>query len=219
LNHPSVCTIYAVDDSEGVPVIVMEYLRGRPLSALIGAGALAPAAAVEIGRQVASGMAAAHALGIVHGDLKPQNIIVTDDGPAKILDFGLSRRSELGSVDPLETMSVTASDTGAGLFGTPGYMAPEQTRGEPAGGASDVFAMGVILYEMLTGRRAFPGENVLQVLDQIRDVRPGRLASEVPEAFSSLVRRALARDPAGRDVTMREIADRLPTALQALEVS
>jgi serine/threonine protein kinase len=207
LNHPNVCTIYAVDDSEGVPVIVMEYLVGRPLSTVLEAGPLGLEETRRIGRQVALGMAAAHALGIVHGDLKPANIMLTDQGVAKIMDFGLARREDRAPRGE-ETQLLGMAEAGT-LAGTPHYMSPEQTQGEPASPTSDVFALGVVLYEMLTGRTMFSGNNVLQLFELIRNVDPQRHAGEVPEPFANLLRRVLVADHRQRRLSMQEIAETL----------
>ncbi|MBI4168407.1 MAG: protein kinase [Acidobacteria bacterium] len=207
LSHPNVCTVFGLDESEGVLIIAMEYLAGKPLSKILERRALRPEQAARLGRHVASGMAAAHDKGIVHGDLKPSNIIVTEEGVAKILDFGLARRFR-GRRDPDETAIMGLAETGY-FAGTPSYMSPEQALGEPATTASDVFAFGVVLYEMLTGRRAFVGENILQVFSRIRAVDPGLYAAEVPQPFSRVLRLALVRDPAHRLAKMREIADTL----------
>jgi alkyl hydroperoxide reductase subunit AhpC len=207
LNHPNVCTIFAVDDSEGVPVIAMEYVHGQPLDVLLKAGPLTAARVADLGRQVALGMAAAHGLGIVHGDLKPANLLVTHGGVMKITDFGLSRRAPLPQ-DSEKTLDWVAADEGT-IAGTPAYMSPEQGRGERATPKSDIFSLGAVLYEMLTGRPAFSGENVLQVLDQIRHVAPDRHAAEVPEPFSDILRRSFVREPRERTITMERIAEML----------
>ena len=207
LNHPNVCTIFNVDDSEGVPVIAMEYVDGRPLSSIMTGNALRPDKVAGIGCQIALGVAAAHRLGIVHGDLKPANIMLTSEGTAKITDFGLSRRARL-SGDSQETQPWEFADTGK-IAGTPSYMSPEQSRGEPAMPGSDVFALGVVLYEMLTGTTAFSGDNVLQVLNQIRDVDSSRYADGVPEPFCEILRDSLERDPHQRAITMEAIAGKL----------
>ena len=180
-------------------------------------GTLPVPRAVAIARQVAAGMAAAHAAGVVHGDLKPQNVLVDEADHAKVVDFGLARRVEHEASDPYETIDEDSASDEAGLTGTPGYMAPEQVRGEAITARSDVFAFGAILFELLTGRRAFGGRNLLQVLEAIRNVRPDELAQQVPEPFASIVRRALEPDPAARDLSMQEIADRLRDAVEAVQ--
>ena len=204
LGHPNICTIYSVDDSEGLPVIAMEYLAGQSLAKLIEAGPIPPGRAADIARQIATGMTAAHDAGIVHGDLKPANVFVTDSGTVKVLDFGLSRRAQREK-DPDETTELLGVGSGS-VAGTPSYMSPEQSAGERAEQASDVFSLGATVYEMLTGRRAFGGENVLQVLGKIRSVDADKLASDVPEPFRSIVAQALVRDAARRSITMRGIA-------------
>ncbi|WP_158633313.1 protein kinase domain-containing protein [Tautonia sociabilis] len=210
LNHPNICIIYSVDDAEGVPIIAMEYLDGTRLDRLMAAGGLPVPRAAAIAGQVASGMAAAHEAGVVHGDLKPQNILVDDADRAKIVDFGLARRIR-PTVDPMETADGWGAH-GSGLTGTPGYMAPEQTRGEPSSMASDVFALGCILFELLTGRRTVGGKNVLQVFEAIRTIRPEDLAAQVPPRFAPILLRALAPDPARRTISMREIAEMLASS-------
>jgi alkyl hydroperoxide reductase subunit AhpC len=211
LSHPNICTVFAVEEDEGVPFIAMEHVRGRPLNRVLErGGALAPERAAAIARQVALGMAAAHAHGIVHGDLKPENVMVAEGDLIKILDFGLARRaSKLITLDPDDTVEDTGSQAGEGLFGTPSYMSPEQARGELATAASDVFALGAMLYEMLTGSKAFPGTNLLQVLTRIRAVDPRQLASAVPEPFADLLHHLLAADPTERTITLAEVAERL----------
>jgi serine/threonine protein kinase len=210
LNHPNVCIVYAVDTGEVAPMIIMEYVDGQPLSAVLEKGPLTPARAVGIGRQIALGMAAAHAQGIVHGDLKPANILVTTTDTVKITDFGLARRTR-----PRQSPDETADwrpQEHRGISGTPCYMAPEQGRGEVATLASDVFALGSILFEMVTGRRAIKGDDILEVLRNVDQVNPDRCAAQTPEPFASVLRRALARDPMHRRITMAEIADELASA-------
>lgn len=211
LNHPNICTVFAVDDSLGVPAIAMEFVDGRPLSRVIADGPLDPGRVAVIGRQIAEGMAAAHAHGVVHGDLKPDNVMVAVGDAVKILDFGLSRR-----VVPLPDPDATVPLGGTGSFGltgTPAYLAPERTWGEPATNGSDVFALGLTLHEMLTGRRAFGGTNFLDVLDRIRRIDPEPIAGEVVEPFAGVLRHALQPDPERRDLDMKQIVDALDAAL------
>lgn len=209
LNHLNICTVFAVHDSEGVPIIAMEFVTGRPLSKVLREGALAPDQAASIGRQIALGMAAAHRMGIVHGDLKSANIMLTDQGVVKITDFGLSRR-EQRPPDSEETLFLGLANA-SNVAGTPNYMSPEQTRGEPATAASDVFSYSLVLYEMLTGRTAFSGENVLQILSQISNVDPNRYAAEVPEPFSEILRKGLVSESRERRITMQDTAETLGT--------
>jgi eukaryotic-like serine/threonine-protein kinase len=226
LNHPNLCTIYAVDDTAGVPIISMEYIAGLSLTKIGRNGPLPLDSLLSIARQIAAGMAAAHGAGIVHGDLKPENVMVADDGLVKVLDFGLARRLRRGQpIRTDETADLGLAETGDGLFGTPRYLSPEQARGEPATLASDVFALGVILYELATSKAAFQAENLFRVLDQIRTVNPDTMASETPEPFASLLRQLLIADPDQRTITMKEIADTLiglsesPLALSPVEHS
>jgi eukaryotic-like serine/threonine-protein kinase len=217
LNHPHVCTIYSVDEADGVPVIAMEYLSGKPLSKLIVDGRPLPLLqSSDIARQVALGMAAAHAQGVVHGDLKPANLFVTNDGMVKILDFGLARRDQHDH-DPDATTDLEPGRAG-GVTGTPSYMSPEQVDGLRPTGASDVFSLGTILYEMVTGHQAFVGNNVLQVLRQIRHVDAQRLAATVTEPLTSLLREMLVRSPELRTISMAEVAGRLTFAESAVGI-
>ena len=207
LNHPNVCTVFAVDDSEGVPVIAMEYVDGQPLDAMLEVGALPASQSADLGRQIALGMAAAHGLGIIHGDLKPANVLVARGGVVKITDFGLSRRAAPAREG--EATQEWASAAEGRIAGTPLYMSPEQTNGESPTPKSDVFSFGAVLYEMLTGRKAFSGENVLQVLDQIRTVDAARYIVDVAERFRAILRESFVRTPRDRAITMEKIAEML----------
>jgi len=207
LNHPNVCAIHAVDSSLGAPMIVMEYVAGRPLSGFLMTGPLARQQAAGLCRQVALGMAAAHAQGVVHGDLKPANILVTPDGTVKIVDFGMARRST-SSAQGEKTVLWDPGPAG-GISGTPAYMAPEQARGEPASPASDVFSLGVMLYELVTGRRARAEGHLLELLHRIEGEDLTRHLAGTPEPFADVLRQALAVAPAQRRITMTQIAERL----------
>jgi alkyl hydroperoxide reductase subunit AhpC len=204
LSHPNVCMVFEVDDSEGVPFIAMELLQGRSLESELGiARPLSLGLAESVVRQVAEGLSAAHAAGVVHGDLKPQNIFVGSDGMVKLVDFGLARR--------VRAEGARAADPGHGLptgiAGTPRYMAPEQTLGAPASPATDVFALGAIAYEVATGERAFDGPSIVRVFSAIRGVDPAAMAARVPGPLGRIVRLALAPDPARRVITARSIAE------------
>ena len=207
LNHPNVCTVHAIDDTYGAPMIVMEHVAGETLAGRIKSGALAPDVVAAISRQIAAGMAAAHAAGVVHGDLKPANLMVTPNGMIKIMDFGLARRySE--SEHPDRTIEWTGSGSSY-LSGTPSYMSPEQTRGEPATAASDVFVLGLITYEMLTGRPAISGNNIVEAFMAIGQFQSANLVEGLPEPFAGILREALEREPTHRHITMAQIVERL----------
>jgi tetratricopeptide (TPR) repeat protein len=184
LNHPHIATLYEVGDHESWPYLAMELVEGRPLK-----GPLPVKQAIEYGIQIADALAAAHAAGIVHRDLKPGNILVTERGSVKVLDFGLAKRPE--------EEGAPASTQGAGLVGTPGYIAPEQIEGQPADTRSDIFAFGCILYELLSGHRAFPGETITAALAATVTTEPKALEG-VPKRLDELVRQCLRKDPARR---------------------
>jgi alkyl hydroperoxide reductase subunit AhpC len=207
LNHPNVCTIHAVDESDGMSMIVMEHVDGAPLHKMLELEKPPLDDARNIARQVALGMAAAHAQGIVHGDLKPANIMVAADGTAKVMDFGLAHRQR--GTRAIDETATWGSDGPAGLSGTPAYMSPEQARSEPAGTASDVFSLGLVLYEMASGRRAIRGDNLLEVLREIDTLDAAAHSAGLPEPVATVVRRSLVREPARRDMTMNEIAQLL----------
>lgn len=220
LIHPNICTVFSVDHGEGVPLIAMEYLRGQALSRIMEReGPIPFERALDYGRQVAEGLAAAHARGIVHGDLKPENIIVTEDGTVKLVDFGLAQHREAQAFDPDATLDHMPVDAGSGrsdasgrtLRGTPSYMAPEQTLGAAPSPSTDTFAYGVLLYELATGKRAFAASNLGGLFREIRAVDPHRLASELPEPIACVVEMALQPSPERRRVRMEEIAERLAT--------
>lgn len=223
ISHPNVCRIYAVDEEDGLPVIAMEYIDGRPLTDLLTDG-LSIESKVRLAAKIAAGLAAAHTLQVVHGDLKPANVLVTRDLTPRILDFGLSRRtnrprvpetthpvSNLSSspAKPAQSeleatvlvplaMSATAS-AGRGISGTPAYMSPEQWEGEPATPSSDVFAFGLIFFELMTGRRALPDESLSGLRARLRDPQfPFLLAGELLEPFRETLISILASDPISR---------------------
>ena len=214
LNHPNVLTLYDVGTADGRPYLVMELLDGETLRDCVGRGAMPAARACEIAAAIARGLAAAHARGIVHRDLKPENVMVTRDGRVKILDFGIAK---LRVRDPnLDQRTVptplrTAADT---MLGTAGYMAPEQIRGEPTDERADLFALGAMLFELLTGRRAFDRESRVETLNAVlHDDVPalGAAAANVPVALDRIVRRCLEKDPDARFQSARDLAFALDT--------
>jgi len=232
VNHPHVCTVYAVEEEDGLPLIAMEYLDGRTLSQAIAEG-LPRDAAQNLAAQIASGLAAAHTQQVVHGDLKPANVMVTSEGAAKILDFGLAgpqhapttagvgahqddrpatpkgASTKMSEVDETLEYGGSASGEAGGIRGTPAYMSPEQAAGRRPTPASDVFAFGLMLFEMLTGRMALPDTSLVTLLARLQNQDLGsRLAPEVDDSYRDLLAAMLARDAARRPA-MSEVRDRM----------
>jgi serine/threonine-protein kinase len=215
LNHPSIVTVYDVGESEGVSWIAMEWVEGRTLRQAIAGGPLPLRDVVSIARQVADGLAAAHAKGVVHRDLKPENVMLTGDGRSKILDFGLARQTLgealEGPASHVGTLTPPPSDaTREGtILGTVGYMSPEQAAGRPADFRSDQFSLGLIVYEMLAGRRAFERPTAVETLSAVIREEPVALSSlrpGLPEALLGLIARCLAKRPEERFASTRELA-------------
>ena len=217
LNHPNVLTLYDVGTADGHPYLVMELLDGETLRDCVGRGAMPAARACEIAAAIARGLAAAHARGIVHRDLKPENVMVTRDGRVKILDFGIAKlRLREPNLDQrtVTTPLRTAADT---MLGTAGYMAPEQIRGEPTDERVDLFALGAMLFELLTGRRAFDRDSRVETLNAVlHDDIPalGAAAANVPMAVDRIVRRCLDKDPDARFQSARDLAFALDTVAE-----
>ncbi len=208
LNHPNIVTIHAIEEVDGQDVIVMEYVAGETLKAEIERGPLEFPRALELGAQVAVAVAAAHEAGLIHRDLKPANILVTPQGQAKVVDFGLAKK-----VAGPQRAESAAPLTGAGLIvGTVAYMSPEQTRGEEVDARSDIFSLGCVLYEAATGKRPFDGPSALSILHEIAAVDPpppGAIKSGLPREFDAIIRRALAKDKEQRHSSAKELAAEL----------
>jgi tetratricopeptide (TPR) repeat protein len=201
-NHKNICIIHDIEQTDdGQLFIVMAHYEGPTLKQKLEAGPLAPAEAIEIAGEIAEGLAKAHTQGVVHRDIKPGNIIVTDDG-VKILDFGLAKLADAALKLTLE----------GSTLGTVAYMSPEQARGEEADERSDIWALGVVLYEMLTGEVPFKGAYPEAIFYAIKNEEPASLtakAKELPEGVEAIVRRALAKDPGERYQNARELAREL----------
>jgi serine/threonine protein kinase len=218
LSHPNILAIHDAGQLNGVAYAVTELLEGRNLREVLADGALPPRKALDLGLQIAHGLGAAHDKGIVHRDLKPENIFVTTDGRLKILDFGLAQVAS-GITDSSGT-TVGSPDSGTGpgvVVGTIGYMAPEQVRGQQVDSRTDIFAFGTVLYEMLSGRRAFTGDTPADAMSAILRADPPELGADalgIPPAVERIVRRCLEKQPAERFQSARDLA----FALQAMSI-
>jgi eukaryotic-like serine/threonine-protein kinase len=216
LNHPNILAIYDVGAHDGTLYLVEELLDGTTLRVPLEHGALPPRRAVDYARAIAQGLAAAHAKGITHRDLKPENVMVTTDGRVKILDFGLAKLHEAA---PSRDAATTAHQTDAGtVLGTVAYMSPEQVRGQAVDPRSDIFSLGVVLYEMLAGARPFGGATSQDTLAAILNAEPADLPTAeraIPPALERVVRRCLEKQPEQRFQSASDLA----FALEALSSS
>src|SRR5437867_1873229 len=203
LNHPNVVVVYDVGEKDGSPYIVSELLEGETLRSRLSGGPLPVVTALDYAGQIARGLSAAHEKSIVHRDLKPENIFVTGDDRAKILDFGLAKLTERErpTDDATEVPTFTAGTEAGVALGTVGYMSPEQVRGLPADARSDIFSFGAVLYEMLSGRRAFQSGSHVETMNAILKEDPPPLAEvrgDISPGLERVVRRCLEKEPAKR---------------------
>jgi eukaryotic-like serine/threonine-protein kinase len=208
VEHLNICPLYDVGADSGVNYLVMQYIEGETLADRIARGPMPWREAVGVAQQIAAGLDAAHQQGIVHRDLKPSNIRLTSDGQVKLVDFGLAKAvSSLSSSDPEFSPTVSASPTEAGaILGTAAYMSPEQARGQSLDKRTDIWAFGSVLYEMLTGRKAFAGATVADLLAAVIGREPdwSALRPDTPRRLRDLLRRCLQKDSARR---LRDIGD------------
>ena len=228
-NHPNIGTVHDVGEQDGVTYIVMELVRGKSLRSLVRDEPLEIGRAIDIATGIAAGLAKAHHEGVLHRDLKPDNVVLTDEGVPKILDFGLGKL--IGDADPegggplTEAPTATAQTspyiTRAGqVIGTLAYMSPEQVHGRPVDARSDVFSFGVMLYEMLSGKRPFAGESTLDTATAIlRDDPPrlGELRRDVPQGLQAILDRCLEKAPGERFASGDELHDALLELKRQLE--
>jgi serine/threonine protein kinase/Tfp pilus assembly protein PilF len=206
LNHPSICSIYDIGEWEGQQFIVMELLEGQPLSEMITGKPKSIDSAVELATQITEALIAAHKKGIIHRDIKPANIFIVDDGSsrprAKILDFGLAKLAKAPGLEADdETRTALAMTTPGAVLGTVSYMSPEQALGKPLDHRTDIFSLGVVLYEMITGARAFAGDTSAAVFDAILNrapTAPVELNSNVPDELGCILDKTLEKNPALR---------------------
>jgi serine/threonine-protein kinase len=198
LSHPAIATVYALEEIDGELYLASELVRGVTLRSTLVAGRPSPSRALEILLQLAEALCAAHRHGIVHRDLKPENVLINSEGQVKVVDFGIARRLASGT-------DVTALTRTGTAIGTPGYMAPEQLRGEPVDARADVFAFGVIAYELATGEHPFGGSDPASLVEQLVGERAPLSQTLHPPAFDAIVRRCLRGDRDARYASGMEL--------------
>jgi serine/threonine-protein kinase len=223
LNHPNIITIHDIVSHDGQELMVMEFVSGKPLTELIRPSGMPTADILKYAVQIADALQAAHAAGIVHRDLKPANIMVTETGLVKILDFGLAKFTECSMftslTDATQSVAESSLTTEGSILGTVNYMSPEQAQGKRVDQRSDIFSFGVVLYEMITGRKAFAGDSTISTLSAIlRDeARPIWETVTVAPELEQLVHRALRKDPEQRWQSMGEMHAQLAALKQQLD--
>src|SRR5688572_16827987 len=209
LNHPNIVHIYDIDTSADMDFIAMEFVPGKTLDQSIGRKGLPVKETLAYAVQIADALAAAHAAGIVHRDIKPGNIMATENGSIKVLDFGLAKLTERGEPDPRGTTVTMEAETKEGaLLGTIAYMSPEQAEGKKLDARTDIFSFGLLLYEMLAGRRAFGGDSNLSILAAILREDPAPLAGmrkDIPRDLMRIVTRCIRKDPGRRFQVMEDV--------------
>jgi eukaryotic-like serine/threonine-protein kinase len=218
LNHPNLVVVHDVGSEGGAPFLVTELLEGESLRHRLSRGRLPLRTALELGAQLAEGLAAAHARGIVHRDVKPENVFVTSGGRAKLLDFGIAKLTAPRVIEGHRNLlDTTLTPEGIGtrpgaVLGSPGYMSPEQVRGDPVDARTDIFSLGSVLYEMLAGAPAFPAKSLIEGGHAILESEPPPLPESVPPTVDVLVRRCLEKEPARRFQSAADLAFALGVA-------
>jgi serine/threonine protein kinase len=207
LNHPNILAIHDTGTHRGVPYAVTELLEGETLAERLHAGPLAPKRSVDIACQIADGLAAAHARGVIHRDIKPDNIFLTHDGRAKILDFGIARIEHPTAPFGVRSGARSRGTSAQFVVGTAGYMSPEQVRGKPIDSRTDVFSLGATFYEMLTGKQAFARDSAVETFGAVLRDDPSKNpeADKVPEELRRFVYRCLEKDAADRYQSARDL--------------
>ena len=211
LNHPNIVAVYDVGVHDGAPYFVTELLEGESLRQRMSRGRVPLATALDWGIQLAHGLAAAHRRGVVHRDVKPDNVFIVSGGQVKLLDFGIAKLAEEARAAPHGMMDATVTPAGnatrtGSVLGTPGYMSPEQVRGDPVDARTDIFSLGAVLFELLSGERAFPGVSLVESGYAILNSDPPPLPSTVPASVGQVVLRCLEKEPERRLQTAADLA-------------
>jgi serine/threonine-protein kinase len=227
LNHPNIAAIYGLEEADGVRFLALELVEGETLAERVAKGPVPVEEALEVCRQIAEGVEAAHEKGVIHRDLKPANVKVTPEGKVKILDFGLAKafEGETPVTDISQSPTLTEEMTRAGvILGTAAYMSPEQARGEEVDKRTDIFAFGCVLYELLTGKRTFEGKTITETLGAIIHKEPdwGALPETTPNAIQFLLRQCLQKDPESRLHTVaqfRAMSETTPAPVEPISAA
>ena len=220
LNHPNIVVLHSIEEVAGVRFLTMELVEGANLATLLAPGGLPLAQVLDLGIAIADALAVAHAHRVVHRDLKPANVVVTPDGRVKVLDFGIAKRLLPGSAEATGTMTATSPITARGdVVGTAAYMAPEQIRGQDVDARTDLFAFGILLFELLTGRRPFTGATTAEWVASILHEAPlplTRFRGDLPPDLSRIVLRCLDKDPERRIQTAKDVKNELELVQRGL---
>jgi serine/threonine-protein kinase len=220
LNHPNIITIYDIVSQGDAQFMVMEFVSGNTLHDSIPAGGLSAPQVLQYGAQIADALAAAHAAGIIHRDLKPSNVMITRSGLVKVLDFGLAKLTDLNPTGDKQSADLGPLTQEGAILGTVSYMSPEQAEGRPVDTRSDIFSFGSVLYEMVSGRRAFDGGSSISTLSSVLrdDVKPfADVAPNTPPLLEAIISRCLPKDPNARWQSMKEVEKALRTLKRTLD--
>ncbi|HSP91968.1 MAG TPA: serine/threonine-protein kinase, partial [Vicinamibacterales bacterium] len=211
LDHPGIVTVFSVEEAQGVHFLTMQLVEGQALDSAIPSAGLPVQRVLDVAHALADALAAAHDKGIVHRDLKPGNVMVAKDGRVTILDFGLAK--ELREADPIDVTLTSSPHTEVGVvMGTPAYMSPEQVTGVAIDHRTDIFSLGVLLYEMVTGQRPFQGRSSAETTSAILRDTPAAVTevrADVPGDLARIIRRCLEKDPRHRIQTARDVANEI----------
>jgi len=223
LNHPNILTVYEIGEVDGKNYIATELIEGETLSRRLRGESMSLSSTLDVAIQIASALQAAHTAGIVHRDIKPDNVMIRPDGVVKLLDFGIAKLTEKNR-EPIDEEAATAISAGTSpgmIVGTAAYMSPEQARGKQVDARTDIFSFGVVLYEMLTKRHPFEGENAMDVIGSILHKEPApirRLLPDIPQGIERLINKTLRKDREERYQTAKDLLIDLKDARQELEV-